>query len=281
MGAAGAIERRVERPHGRNRVGLFVTPRASLGPDVAILCHYDRDGAIRTDTLRYLREVRDAGFSVVIVSNGGTLRSGASVTELGGVALSRRNLGLDFGAWRMAMHALGLPRPDTNRILLINDSVYGPVAPLAPLLDRMTAEGADLWGLTESHERDWHLQSYFLLAHGPLIHSDMWRQFWRGVVPLPFKRWMVGRYEIGLSRRTAAAGFRARALFPYAAIVPDGSIANPTLGAWRALLDAGFPFLKRELLRDNPTGVTGLDTWQALVSPAYAAEIDADLRRRS
>jgi lipopolysaccharide biosynthesis protein len=259
---------------------LRVTPRVSLGPDVAILCHYDRDGAIRSDTLRYLREVRDAGFSIVVVSNGGTLHSDAAVTELGGIALSRRNIGLDFGAWRMAMRTLGLPRLDTNRILLINDSVYGPVAPLAPLLARMTADGADLWGLTDSLERGWHLQSYFLLAHRPLIRSDMWRRLWPGVVPLPFKRWMVGRYEIGLSRRTKAAGFRARALFPYAAIVPDGSIANPTLGAWRALLSAGFPFVKRELLRDNPTGVTGLETWQASVSPACAAEIEADLRRR-
>lgn len=253
----------------------------TLGPDVAILCHYDRDGRVRPDTVRYIRELHTAGFSVVIVSNGYPIGAEAA-TALAGIAaitLNRRNIGLDFSAWRMAMRHLSLPRPATRRILLINDSVYGPLAPLAPLLDRMTPVDADLWGLTDSQERGWHLQSYFLLAHAALIRSAAWRQFWRGVVPLPFKRWTVGRYEIGLSHRTVQAGLRPRALFPCTTIVPDASIANPTLGAWRVLLEAGFPFLKRELLRDNPTGVAGLEAWRGSIAPAYVAEIDEDLRR--
>ena len=254
-----------------------------LGPDVAILCHHDRDGTIRPDTLRYLLEVRAAGFAIVVVSNGGKLRPDAiaAVAWLGGIVLTRRNIGLDFGAWRMGLRTLNLPGPDTRRILLMNDSVYGPLAPLAPLLARMTLEGADLWGLTDSPERGWHLQSYFLLAHEALIRSDVWRWFWRGVFPLPFKRLMVGRYEIGLSQLVSRAGLRARALFPYATLVPDASVRNPTLDGWRVLLDAGFPFLKRELLRDNPTGIADLDAWPELVPPAYAAEIEADLRRKA
>ena len=244
------------------------------GPDIAILCHYDRDGAIRPDTLRYLRELHAAGFWIAVVSNGAPPRRPADLDGIAGALLTRRNIGLDFGAWRMALRALSLPRPDTNRILLINDSVYGPLLPLAPLLARMPANGADLWGLTDSQERGWHLQSYFLLAGPTLIRSPIWRSFWRGVVPLPFKRWTVGRYEVGLSQRVLKAGFSARALFPHT------SVANPTLGEWRALLEAGFPFLKRELLRDNPTGVENLDSWRDLVPPARAAEIDADLRRR-
>lgn len=272
MGQARYPQRRAACPHGR---------RVILGPDVAILCHYDRRGAIRTDTIRYMRELRAAGFSLVLVSNGGRLgpEAEAAIAELGGIALRRRNFGLDFGAWRMALRVLDLPRPETGRILLANDSVYGPLVPLAPLLARMTADGADLWGLTDSNERGWHLQSYFLLAHASLLRAEVWRIFWRGARALPFKRWMVGRYEIGLSQRVAAAGFRAGALFPYADIVPDAAIANPTLGAWQALLDAGFPFLKRELLRDNPTRLSGLEAWRDRVSQSCVMEIDADLNR--
>jgi len=252
------------------------------GPDVAILSHYDRDGTIRPDSLRCLRELRTEGFSIVVVCNGGSLRAeaAAAIEALGGLAIPRRNIGLDFGAWRAGLRTLELPRTETRRILLFNDSVYGPLVPLGPLLARMTEDGADLWGLTDSVERGWHLQSYFLLAHASLFRDAAWRGFWPGVVPLPFKRWTVGRYEIGLSRRVIGAGFRVRALFSHDTIVPDGSVANPTLGGWRALLDAGFPFLKRELLRDNPLKDSGLDGWRELVPPAFAAEIDADLRRR-
>lgn len=253
----------------------------TLGPDVAILCHYAPSGTIRPDTLRYLRELREAGFSVVVVANGVPpgREAASAIAACGGIVLSRPNIGLDFGAWRMALRTLRLPAANTNRILLCNDSVYGPLRPLAPLMARMTAAEADLWGLTDSNELGWHLQSYFLLAHAPLFHCDAWRHFWRGVVPLPLKRWMVQRYEIGLSRRALRAGLRVRSLFSYASIVPDGGIANPTLGAWRALLDAGFPFLKRELLRDNPTQVADVDGWRAMVSPEAVAEIEADLRR--
>ena len=253
-----------------------------FGSDVAILCHYDRDGSVRPDTLRYLTELRRASFSIVVVSNSGQLTPEALtlLRDLADAVFVRRNVGLDFGAWRMAMRVLGLPLPDTRRILLTNDSVYGPVVPLAPILSRMAPEAADLWGMTDSQERGWHLQSYFLMAGPGLVHSDVWRRFWRGVVPLPFKRWFVRRYEIGLSRRVTQAGFRCQALFPHAAVTADGEVANPVLGAWRPLLAAGFPFLKRELLRDNPTGVQDLGTCRDMVAPEYMAEIDADLRRR-
>lgn len=125
------------------------------GPDVAILSHYDRDGTIRPDILRCIRELRAEGFSVVVVSNGGSLRAdaAAAVEALGGLTIGRRNIGLDFGAWRAGMRTLALPSADTRRILLLNDSVYGPLVPIAPLLARMTDDGADLWGLTDSVER--------------------------------------------------------------------------------------------------------------------------------
>ena len=252
----------------------------TLGPDVALLCHWDPSGAVRPDTARYIRELAEAGFSVVVISNGTPIRPEVAASLTGAaLCLTRWNVGIDFGAWRMAMHKLSLPRANTKRILLVNDSVYGPLVPLAPLLARMAPDTADLWGLTDSTERGPHLQSYFLLAHEPVVRSPAWRSFWRWVLPLPCKRWTVGRYEIGLSRRIRQAGFRTGALFPYETISPDGSIRNPTLGGWRALLEAGYPFLKRELLRDNPTGIAEVDAWLNLVPAAYAHEIDADLGR--
>ena len=249
-----------------------------MRPDVAVFCHYDRAGLVRPDTLRFLGELQAAGFSVVVVSNSG-LKQPDVLSSVADHVLTRRNIGLDFCAWRMAMRRLDLPRTGTRRILLVNDSVYGPLVPLAPLLAQMDPDQADLWGMTDSEELGWHLQSYFLLAGPALIHSDLWRRFWRGVVPLPLKRWMIARYEIGLSRLVTKAGFQARALFPYAARVADGAVRNPALGAWRELLAAGFPFLKRELLRDNPTQEPDLALWRELVAPDRVAEIERDLAR--
>ena len=99
-----------------------------------------------------------------------------------------------------------------------------------------------------------------------------------------------------------AAGFTLRALWPYESLpVPpdEGSPAqrahaakvrgfaaaglplNPTSDLWRQLLRDGYPFVKRELLRDNPGAVADVAEWRdeaARVGTDGLAEIESDVR---
>lgn len=270
------------RSHRQIRVAV---PRGALhlGARVALVCHHDPLGRLRDDLLHYLRTLRDAGFSVVLVSNSGALHPecmGAARTLCAAV-LVRRNLGLDFCAWRDAMEYLGLPHTDTRQLLLANDSVYGPLRPLAPLLARI-GDAPGLWGLTDSRERGFHLQSYFLLAQADVLHSAAWQEFWRRVRPLPSKWLIVQRYEIGLTQGLLQAGFSCQALFS-GVEQSSGTGANPTLRRWHDLLEAGLPFIKREVLRNNPHAVTGLTARRAGVADFASASllraIEQDLAR--
>jgi len=57
---------------------------------------------------------------------------------------------------------------------------------------------------------------------------------------------------------------------------------NPTSDFWRELLRSGFPFIKREMLRDNPTFVGDVMDWQGVVRQETGAEVDPierDLKR--
>lgn len=274
-------------PLGRlrsHRQVVFAWPGETvrLGPRVALLCHFDAAGGLRPDLLRYLRELRAAGLSPVLVSNSGRLHPEAlaAARAVCAAVLVRRNVGLDFCAWRDAMEHLGLPRADTDQVLLANDSVYGPLRPLAPLLDRI-GEQPGLWGLTGSTQRAFHLQSWFLLAQRDVLHGAAWPRFWRGVRPVPSKWLLVGRYEVGLTRTLLRAGHRCRVVFDRAA---GDRWANPALDGWRDLLEDGMPFIKRELLRDNPTRVPGLEAWRdvvtAIAGPAAVREIEQDLACR-
>jgi lipopolysaccharide biosynthesis protein len=56
-------------------------------------------------------------------------------------------------------------------VLLVNDSIYGPLAPLEPILARIDLEAADLWGATESWQTRYHLQSFFLAAGRTVLTS--------------------------------------------------------------------------------------------------------------
>ena len=74
----------------------------------------------------------------------------------------RRNVGSDFGAMREGLARLRGPLATVEQLLILNDSVYGPLQPLDEMLAQIDFGVADIWGATESWQRRYHLQSFFL-----------------------------------------------------------------------------------------------------------------------
>ena len=275
---------------------------------MAIFCHFDRRGEVREHVLHYVSGLGRAGFEIVFVTNSGRLRPDAQerLRALCAAILVRRNIGYDFGGWREALDRLALPLADAEMLVLANDSVYGPLGPMDDMLARIDFAEADVWGLTDSWQSRYHLQSFFL-AIGPRVLGDpAWCAFWRTVRPVPSKHWVIDKYEVGFTQAMLRAGFRCKAVWPYsdlaARIDPrhlidarEGKDAftadpmleirrshtrrireaasrrvplNPTSDLWRQLLLAGFPFIKRELLRDNPTRVADVADWRMVAAEA-------------
>jgi hypothetical protein len=295
------------------------------GPKVAIFIHYDGQGRVGRHTLHYIAALRDAGFSTLFVTNSGKLReeSLAALKPLCAGILVRRNIGYDFGAMREGLEYLGLPRANTEMVLLANDSVYGPLAPLDAMLARIDMDTADLWGATESWQTLYHLQSFFVVAGKTALTSDAWRRFWAGVRPVKSKYWVVKRYEVGLTQRLLRAGLRCAAIWPYKKLirhvdayalmdrgpaidelnpvstdpilrmrrahavrirhyVVTRTTLNPTSDLWRQLLLDGFPFIKRELVRSNPSRVADVIDWREVVAQKFGGTpeaIEYDLQR--
>ncbi|MDE2391123.1 MAG: lipopolysaccharide biosynthesis protein, partial [Rhodospirillales bacterium] len=226
--------------------------------------------------------------------------------------LVRRNVGYDFGAWADALHHLGLPRADTQEIIFANDSVFGPLLPLGDVLRRLNYEKSDIWGLTESWQVRYHLQSFFL-AFGPkALRAAAFAKFWNAVRPVPAKAYIVHKYEVGITQAMMAGGLSCNALWSYEALlrmvdkaeldklteidatelgrndpvqitrklqilrIRDGAAQrkplNPTSDLWRQLLLTGFPFIKRELLRDNPSKVQDVGDWADVVRETLGAD---------
>ena len=305
----------------RQVVSMWPEEEVPLGPRVAIFIHFDRQGAVGAHTLHYVRALNEAGLSVVFVTNSGLLRPEAmeALRPLCAGVMVRRNIGYDFGAMRDGIEALRLPRADTESLLLVNDSLYGPLCPLGPALARMDFDEADVWGATDSWQGSYHVQSYFVAVGRKVLESAVWRRFWRGVRPVRSKIWVVLRYEIGLSRALVRGGFDVAALWRYQDLVekvdpaflihPDRGAPvneepmiamrrihahrirhnvairrplNPTSDLWRQLIQAGFPFVKRELLRDNPSEISDIADWREEVRRQFGAvpeAIERDLRR--
>jgi hypothetical protein len=295
-----------------------------------IFCHFDKRGRIRDHTRAYIDALRAEGLDVVFVSNAELLAPPdlAWVRERAVRVMIRRNLGYDFAAWRDAMVACGLPATKTSLLLLVNDSVYGPLYPLGAVLKRIDFDEADVWGATDNWQNRFHLQSFFL-AFGPkALSHEAFGLFWRSVRNVRSKAWVIRRYEIGLSQSLIDAGLRCKAIWPYDEMIkalrraeaeranrdsmvdagsasqmefkrgnnrrgPNNPFAqagqrnserllriayrrvplNPTADLWRVLIEQGFPFLKRELLRDNPSRVPDVAAWSSVIDEIYGCDV--------
>jgi hypothetical protein len=300
----------------RRRQIVSVWPEApmALSAKIVLFMHFDRTGRVRPQIQDYIRQLRDSGRSVVFITNAGFLTVPAmqALQDLCAGIIIRRNRGYDFGAWCDGVEHLNLPHPNTEEIIFANDSVFGPIIPIAPMLARIDYASADIWGLVESWQYRYHLQSFFF-AFGPAaLQSPAFGKFWRGIKPVPAKTYIIKHYEIGITQKMIKAGLSVASLWTYQSLVESVDYQslealilqsdsdtgkadpilrnrrlqilrlrdaisrrvalNPTADLWRQLLLAGFPFIKRELLRENPAEVEDVGDWIALVREKLNAD---------
>jgi hypothetical protein len=302
----------------KRRQILSVWPAANapiqLGPKIVLFMHFDRAGRVRPQLLDYIGQFARSGRSVVFVTNAARLTpdATAALQKRCAAIIIRCNRGYDFGAWCDAVEHLALPRAETQEIIFANDSVFGPLVPMGDMLARLDYAKADIWGLTESWQYRYHLQSFFI-AFGPAaLRAPAFAKFWRDIKPVPAKAYVIRNYEIGITQKMVKAGLRCAAIWTYQSLLEavdyqsledliaqsetdTGKIdpilrnrklqmlrlrdcisrrtaLNPTADLWRQLLISGFPFIKRELLRENPAEVEDVSDWLTLVRETLHAD---------
>jgi len=271
------------------------------GASLAIYVHWSASGRVSEMVLRQLGGWRSLGFDVVFVTNSAPPAGDIErVREHCVLYLRRSNIGLDFGAWRDGLAAALADGAAPQELLLANDSVAGPLAPLGPLVALWRAGGAGFFGMTESLAGGVHLQSYLLLGRGKAAIADMAAHL-AAFTDVRNKWQVVQSGEIALTRRMMRAGHRCAALFGYARLCalarPSDFVAlgarfggenslcayplNPTHHFWRLLLErAEFPFLKTDLIARNAGRLPGVERWRDLLGEADVALIDEHLALR-
>lgn len=233
---------------------------------VCLFSHFDVDNKVDEYVVNYLSAIKAEGFKIVFVtSNLELVRDDLTAVEaLCSAIIHRENKGYDFAGWALAMRAFPSIQ-SAKEVLVANDSVYGPLRPLRPIFEMMDRHTCDFWGITESDEVEWHLQSYFLVFKQSAIRSPAYREFWAGVVALGEKQQVIERYELSLARSLSKGGLlKPGSLVSLPFITKD--ICNPTLKLWREIVvKSGSPFIKVQLLRDNPLD-SEIDGWEKIVS---------------
>ena len=256
----------MRRPHRQRPRVLDVAapPRYEAGEElppgfvadrVAVMAHFREDARITRSVQTLAERLVGHGYHVLVVS------SSPSPEPLvwpdpgvpAGVTVYRRpNVGYDFGSWAAAL-ALHPDLARAGEVLLLNDSLVGPFAPITGIIEAFENAAVDIWGLLDSTHVAHHLQSYWVGYRGGVLAEPPLRTWWRDIRVEPTKQAIINRYEVGAMRYWRRNGYAVGVGFPYDLVVRDGF--NPASFGWRRLLNFGYPFVKREIAVAPPPEV--------------------------
>ncbi|WP_445492836.1 rhamnan synthesis F family protein [Rhodopseudomonas sp. RCAM05734] len=277
---------------------------------VAIYVHFDGDGLVHDYVVHQLGELRQSGFRIVFVSNSPIFpeASRARILPLCARLMWRHNTGYDFGAYKDGIASLG-DLGDLDSLLLMNDSIYGPFRKLGETLAAADPLKYDFWGIADSWEHQYHLQTFFVLFHPRALHSAAFKRFWHRHPYIGNKGWVIRNGEVMLTQQLARQRLRGGALVPYwqaaekmkdrlgtldtkafsesERVVFDrlqmallrGRPINSMHYFWDlAIEEFGCPFIKRELLKANPAGIFKTSQWPDVISSR--SDYDVSLIKR-
>jgi hypothetical protein len=216
----------------------------------ALLVQWSQHAGLNRSFTTLANECASAGYQVVVVS---ACEDPAPLDWRGKrpgnvVVIRKPNIGYDFGSVAVGLHLL--PSIATARhVIVANDSMIGPFATMRPIIERLESNPVDVQGLTDTRQYFHHLQSYFLFFNDGVLADRPLARFFADVRVEPSKWEIIRRYELGLSVLLRREGYAITSAFRADDVVSGGD--NPVIAGWWRLLEQGYPFVKREIVR-NP-----------------------------
>lgn len=263
---------------------LFYKPIPSNKKGIVLFAHFDKDGFIDDYVLQYLKELKKLDVDIIFISNSPFLKKKEinKIKPYIYTIILHWYPGRDFGSWFIGLSLYKDIILKKNFLILCNDSVYGPFhvknRPDFKTHVKKILETADFGGFTDSWEGKYHIQSYFLIFNKGILESNIFWDFWKNFIFFDEKRKVIEKYEIGLTQYLIKEKFKPKVCCSYNEIIsiiqekfheyPFKELikyfpVNPTHFFWDVLIkEMGFPFLKIELIRDNPSKIPFVFLWK-------------------
>lgn len=236
-------------------------------------------GYVSDYTLAYIRAMRSANVYVLLclVVDDMDITLDTTLIAAADSVMLRLNGGYDFAAWADMLFLC--PQVwQADRLYFVNDSMIGPFSSMDPIFDKIRTENAGFFALSEAVYPNYHAQSFFFGWSKANLNAPALRNFWEDIRVQRDKAQVIHLYEHGispLSRDLPVPSqqivFGLQVLFGMDPAVISGF--NPTHTGWRRMLELGFPFIKTDLVRDQPINISIRD-WQT-VCKAAGADLNA------
>lgn len=247
-------------PNDPKSIFLLKRPNINGDDEVCLFAAYSATGKLTESVLEYVSTLVDSNVKVVLCLAIDDLKNTPHPNDFSlfeGIVV-RENGGYDFSAWSSAFRLLPSVW-SAKRIHLTNDSVFVLPRLFPRFLEKIRNADKDIIAATESYQHTRHAQSYFLTLQGNALTSTPLRDFFCDLKCLSTKEMVIKEYELNFYRYctdkfglTFATTYSMVDLFGPKTIL-EFSQFNVTHKYWFYLVSVGFPFIKVELLRDNPT----------------------------
>jgi rhamnosyltransferase len=214
---------------------------------------YHKKSRIRPDVFEQIKSLSSKYSIIYVISAEDSIKKDPlyfEISKLTSKIIIRDNLGYDFGSWKTGIKYLGEKLKDVNSLLLMNDSLYGPIFPMDQLICETLDSSFDIVSMTASEQFGYHGQSYYVSYSNKVINNKLFQFFWnncpiKNIDSYEDKIKMILKYEVRFFHILLKMGFSHKCLFN----IQD--TLNPTIYSWDKLINTGMPFIKNALLFDG------------------------------
>jgi rhamnosyltransferase len=167
-----------------------------------------------------LGKLQEVCNKLVVVCNGALSDEGRlALGEVTDDVVVRENIGFDVWGYKTGIEYIGWDNLcQYDELVLMNDSVFGPIYPLEPIFDKMGAKNLDFWGITKHGEYNnpdgltkngifpEHIQSYFFAFSKSMFMRSEFKEYWDNL--RKFKSWneTVSFFESQFTKHFADMG---------------------------------------------------------------------------
>ncbi len=222
---------------------LFAAAPAGTGRTLALFAVHQPGAFLTHSQTAMLHALRARGCATVLLNSvpDGIAAKAALADGLIDGLVTRSDHGRDVASWLLALALLGPRVEAAASILFCNDSFFGPFDDLAGLFAHHAALASDVWGLTDSWEQSWHIQSSFLVLSARALGSEAFARFRNSYAYPDHRHEVVRQGEVGLSRALVAdRSLAVRVVAPYSGLARRTLDAAPDLlAAIGALAEQG------------------------------------------
>ncbi len=210
-----------------------------------IVAHYNKHGALRSDTLALLR-VLSANFEKVSLVSTFLDKNQIPLIPDNVEVMIRENIGYDFYSYRLGL--LSILNQSYDYVTIINTSF------LCIDIDKFINNAMSVthinsvFGISKSHMVGQHVQSYFYTIPSTVFNRHDVVSWFLNMTPISIRNDVIFKYEIGFSKFLIDRGI------PLIALHESHHQCDPTQIEWQTILErAGI--IKISLLKSNTYGL--------------------------